>query len=63
MLTPVCSAKHDTFNPLLSSTFLVSGRPINIVYGSGSMSGFLAYDTVQVTWSPQAEAGWPWGWQ
>ncbi|XP_040860135.1 pepsin F [Ochotona curzoniae] len=45
--SPAC-AKHDTFNPLLSSTFLVSGRPINIVYGSGSMSGFLAYDTVQI---------------
>nr|XP_051689019.1 pepsin F isoform X2 [Oryctolagus cuniculus] len=45
--SPACG-KHNTFNPLLSSTFLVSGRPINIVYGSGRMSGFLAYDTVQI---------------
>ncbi|XP_042532484.1 pepsin F-like [Dipodomys spectabilis] len=41
-------AKHKVFNPLLSSTFLVSGRPINIAYGSGKMSGFLAYDTVKI---------------
>ncbi|XP_006169692.1 pepsin F [Tupaia chinensis] len=41
-------ATHRTFNPLLSSTFLVSGQPVNLVYGSGKVSGFLAYDTVQI---------------
>ncbi|XP_048216790.1 pepsin A-5-like [Perognathus longimembris pacificus] len=41
-------AKHKAFNPLLSSTFLVSGRPVHIAYGSGKMSGFLAYDTVKI---------------
>ncbi|KAM5247282.1 pepsin F-like [Ctenodactylus gundi] len=41
-------AKHRAFNPLRSSTFLVSGRPISLEYGSGKMSGFLAYDTVRI---------------
>ncbi|XP_055470099.1 pepsin A-5 [Psammomys obesus] len=45
--SPAC-AHHKTFNPLRSSTFLVSGRPVNIAYGSGEMSGFLAYDTVKI---------------
>uniref|UniRef100_A0A8C5NYP2 Pepsinogen 5, group I n=1 Tax=Jaculus jaculus TaxID=51337 RepID=A0A8C5NYP2_JACJA len=45
--SPAC-ARHKVFNPLLSSTFLVSGRPVNVAYGSGGMSGFLAYDTVKI---------------
>ncbi|GAB1302190.1 Pepsin A-5 [Apodemus speciosus] len=45
--SPAC-ARHRTFNPLRSSTFLVSGRPVNVAYGSGEMSGFLAYDTVKI---------------
>ncbi|XP_008820975.1 pepsin A-5-like [Nannospalax galili] len=45
--SPAC-AHHKVFNPLLSSTFLVSGRPVNVAYGSGQMSGFLAYDTVMI---------------
>ncbi|XP_031240588.1 pepsin A-5 [Mastomys coucha] len=45
--SPAC-AHHKTFNPLQSSTFLVSGRPVNVAYGSGEMSGFLAYDTVRI---------------
>ncbi|XP_021540574.1 pepsin F-like [Neomonachus schauinslandi] len=44
--SPAC-ANHNVFNPLLSSTFRISGRPIHLQYGSGRMSGFLAYDTVQ----------------
>ncbi|CAD7670228.1 unnamed protein product [Nyctereutes procyonoides] len=44
--SPAC-ANHNVFNPLLSTTFRVSGRPIHLQYGSGTMSGFLAYDTVQ----------------
>ncbi|XP_047375093.1 pepsin A-5-like [Sciurus carolinensis] len=39
---------HRSFDPLRSSTFLVSGRPIHLVYGSGALSGFLAYDTVRI---------------
>uniref|UniRef100_A0A8C0W7T4 Peptidase A1 domain-containing protein n=1 Tax=Castor canadensis TaxID=51338 RepID=A0A8C0W7T4_CASCN len=42
-----CS-KHKVFNPLLSSTFVISGRPINLTYGTGKMLGFLAYDTVKI---------------
>lgn len=45
--SPAC-AHHKVFNPLQSSTFLVSGRPVNVAYGSGEMSGFLAYDTVKI---------------
>ncbi|KAL1787443.1 pepsin F-like [Sigmodon hispidus] len=45
--SPAC-ARHKVFNPLRSSTFLVSGRPVNVAYGSGEMSGFLAYDTVKI---------------
>nr|AAF61241.1 pepsinogen F [Mus musculus] len=45
--SPAC-AHHKAFNPLRSSTFLVSGRPVNVAYGSGEMSGFLAYDTVRI---------------
>ncbi|KAM4846079.1 pepsin A-5-like [Thomomys bottae] len=46
--TSQACAKHKAFNPLLSSTFLVSGRPMHIAYGSGKMSGFLAYDAVKI---------------
>ncbi|XP_023419200.2 pepsin F-like [Cavia porcellus] len=45
--SPAC-ATHRAFDPQLSSTLRVSGRPISLVYGSGRMSGFLAYDTVQI---------------
>ncbi|XP_038170126.1 pepsin A-5 [Arvicola amphibius] len=45
--SPAC-ANHNVFNPLRSSTFLVSGRPVNVAYSSGEMSGFLAYDTVKI---------------
>lgn len=55
---PVSAANHNVFNPLLSTTFRVSGRPIHLQYGSGTMSGFLAYDTIQVRWKPKARAGW-----
>ncbi|XP_017726240.1 PREDICTED: pepsin F-like [Rhinopithecus bieti] len=39
---------HNIFNPLLSSTFRVSGRPISIAYGTGQMLGFLGYDNVKI---------------
>ncbi|XP_030665904.1 LOW QUALITY PROTEIN: pepsin F-like [Nomascus leucogenys] len=39
---------HNIFNPLLSSTFQVSGRPINIACGTGQMLGFLGYDNVKI---------------
>lgn len=56
-LLPCPAAHHKAFNPLRSSTFLVSGRPVNVAYGSGEMSGFLAYDTVKVTWEPEDATG------
>ncbi|CAH6793750.1 pepsin A-5 [Phodopus roborovskii] len=45
--SPAC-AHHKVFNPLQSSTLLLSGQPVNVAYGSGEMSGFLAYDSVKI---------------
>ncbi|KAM3850939.1 pepsin A-like [Vipera latastei] len=42
-----CS-NHDRFNPQQSSTFQATSQSVSITYGTGSMTGFLGYDTVQV---------------
>uniref|UniRef100_A0A7N8Y4J7 pepsin A n=1 Tax=Mastacembelus armatus TaxID=205130 RepID=A0A7N8Y4J7_9TELE len=39
---------HNKYNPSKSSTYKYSGTPLDIHYGTGSMTGFLAYDTVTV---------------
>uniref|UniRef100_A0AAY4BV22 pepsin A n=1 Tax=Denticeps clupeoides TaxID=299321 RepID=A0AAY4BV22_9TELE len=39
---------HQKFSPSLSSTYKNAGKPLRIRYGTGSMTGFLAYDTVEV---------------
>uniref|UniRef100_A0A3Q3IH17 pepsin A n=1 Tax=Monopterus albus TaxID=43700 RepID=A0A3Q3IH17_MONAL len=39
---------HDRYNPGKSSTYKYNGSPLDIRYGTGSMTGFLAYDTVTV---------------
>ncbi|XP_041936333.1 pepsin A-like [Alosa sapidissima] len=39
---------HQKFNPSQSSTFKNSGQSLQIQYGTGSMTGFLGYDTVAV---------------
>ncbi|XP_067101556.1 pepsin A-like [Osmerus mordax] len=39
---------HRKFHPLLSSTFRNTRRILSISYGTGSMAGFLGYDTVEV---------------
>nr|XP_046220766.1 pepsin A-like isoform X2 [Oncorhynchus gorbuscha] len=39
---------HDKFNPGLSSTFKLGSKTVSIQYGSGSMTGKLAYDTISV---------------
>lgn len=39
---------HNKFNPSTSSTYRYNGSPLDIHYGTGSMTGFLAYDTVTV---------------
>ncbi|XP_030640694.1 pepsin A-like [Chanos chanos] len=39
---------HAEFNPLASSTFQWSSQTISIQYGTGSMNGYLGYDTVVV---------------
>ncbi|KAM6218061.1 chymosin-like [Rhynchocyon petersi] len=40
---------HRRFNPSKSSTFRNVGQPLTIQYGTGSMQGFLGYDTVIVS--------------
>ncbi|XP_019944817.2 pepsin A [Paralichthys olivaceus] len=39
---------HKRFNPQQSSTFHWGNRPLSIQYGTGSMTGYLASDTVEV---------------
>ncbi|XP_026771141.3 pepsin A-like [Pangasianodon hypophthalmus] len=39
---------HARFNPQKSSTFQATNQPLSIQYGTGSMTGFLGYDTVSV---------------
>ncbi|KAJ8370244.1 hypothetical protein SKAU_G00102720 [Synaphobranchus kaupii] len=42
-----CS-NHHKFNPSLSSTFRATNIPVAVGYYTGSMTGFLGYDTVNV---------------
>uniref|UniRef100_A0A8D2J8T2 pepsin A n=1 Tax=Varanus komodoensis TaxID=61221 RepID=A0A8D2J8T2_VARKO len=42
-----CS-NHNLFNPQQSSTFQATSQSVSITYGTGSMTGILGYDTVQV---------------
>ncbi|NXJ85992.1 PEPA protein, partial [Trogon melanurus] len=42
-----CS-NHDRFNPSESSTFVSTNDSVSIAYGTGSMTGILGYDTVDV---------------
>nr|DBA29583.1 TPA: hypothetical protein GDO54_009796 [Pyxicephalus adspersus] len=39
---------HHRFNPHMSSSFQPSSQLVSIYYGTGSINGVLAYDTVQV---------------
>lgn len=43
---------HKRFNPQQSSTFIRSNQALSIQYGTGSMNGYLASDTVEVTKTP-----------
>ncbi|XP_014734165.1 PREDICTED: pepsin A-like [Sturnus vulgaris] len=45
--SPACS-NHNRFNPAESSTFLSTNDTLFIAYGTGSMTGVLGYDTVNV---------------
>ncbi|XP_040465603.1 pepsin A-like [Falco naumanni] len=42
-----CS-NHNRFNPAESSTYVGTNESVDIVYGTGSMTGVLGYDTVTV---------------
>lgn len=43
---------HKKFNPQQSSTFKWGDQQLSIQYGTGSMTGYLASDTVEVTQNP-----------
>ncbi|KFP12911.1 Pepsin A, partial [Egretta garzetta] len=45
--SPSCS-NHNRFNPAESSSFISTNDTVSIVYGTGSMTGILGYDTVTV---------------
>ncbi|NWV93861.1 PEPA protein, partial [Machaerirhynchus nigripectus] len=45
--SPACR-NHNRFNPAESSTFLSTNDTLFIAYGTGSMSGVLGYDTINV---------------
>lgn len=45
--SPACS-NHHRFNPQQSSTFQATSLELSVAYGTGSMTGILGYDTVQV---------------
>ncbi|NXE83750.1 PEPA protein, partial [Cochlearius cochlearius] len=45
--SPSCS-NHNRFNPADSSSFVSTNDTVSIVYGTGSMTGILGYDTVTV---------------
>uniref|UniRef100_A0A8C3BTX6 pepsin A n=1 Tax=Cairina moschata TaxID=8855 RepID=A0A8C3BTX6_CAIMO len=49
--SPACVG-HERFDPRLSATHRATGQPVSIQYGTGSMSGVLAYDTVHVSPAP-----------
>lgn len=42
------AANHNLFNPQQSSTYQATSQTVSITYGTGSMTGILGYDTVQV---------------
>ncbi|XP_059873433.1 pepsin A-4-like [Delphinus delphis] len=44
----VACTNHNRFNPKKSSTFKSTSETVSIAYGTGSMTGILGYDTVQV---------------
>ncbi|XP_057266610.1 pepsin A-like [Pezoporus wallicus] len=46
--TSLSCSNHKRFNPAESSTFISTNESLYIAYGTGSMSGILGYDTVQV---------------
>ncbi|CAK6449581.1 unnamed protein product [Pipistrellus nathusii] len=45
--SPACS-NHNRFNPQKSSTYQGTSQTLSVAYGTGSMTGILGYDTVQV---------------
>uniref|UniRef100_A0A8B9CZC9 pepsin A n=1 Tax=Anser brachyrhynchus TaxID=132585 RepID=A0A8B9CZC9_9AVES len=45
--SPACG-EHERFDHRLSATHRPTGQPISIQYGTGSVAGVLAYDTVHV---------------
>jgi cathepsin D len=47
-ITVIACLLHSKYNSARSSTYQKIGTPFNITYGSGSMTGFLSEDTLQL---------------
>lgn len=47
-ILPAPAGNHNRFNPAESSTFLSTNDTLFIAYGTGSMTGILGYDIVNV---------------
>lgn len=43
------AANHNRFDPRKSSTYKGTNQKLSVAYGTGSMTGVLGYDTVQVS--------------
>ncbi|XP_002041705.2 lysosomal aspartic protease [Drosophila sechellia] len=48
LATDVACQQHNQYNSSASSTFVSSGQNFSIQYGTGSVSGYLAMDTVTI---------------
>ena len=58
--TLVSAARQVRFSHYKSSTFQPTQKTFRIAYGSGTMKGFLVYDTVPVTCKEKLSQDWLW---
>ncbi|XP_057583137.1 pregnancy-associated glycoprotein 2-like [Hippopotamus amphibius kiboko] len=56
--SPACHT-HKLFNPHSSTTSGLSASKFNLTYGSGRITGFLGYDTIQVIGNQKLSQAWP----
>ena len=56
----VSADTRNAFKYYESSTSRDMNTPLSIIYGTGIMKGFLAYDTIQVMWKEKLSQDWLW---